>query len=253
MYTEEPQADPAVPRGFISTGLAIREVFEHYKPSPNSHAADHGIPEGVEAQASKFRHRLKASRLPVRELEDLILEAIEREELEVVVFDVQSDWREITVPTEHWCKTVSGADSVHSGLMLREDFWPQSLPSHMVEAPVCFRADQWNAWMQRNSAYFGEQAIDRALEVPSLREKDKHHPLVDAWYTERVRNHPPDRPSPSRVQDEMDAKREFEGLKYRKLYVRAARKKYAPKRWKEAGAKGKKIAAHQQEKAAARK
>jgi hypothetical protein len=61
-----------------------------------------------------------------------------------------------------------------------------------------------------------------------------------AWYKQRVIEHDPRDPPPSRPEDEKAAKAHFRSVGL-KMLVRAARNEFAPIAWKESGPKGRKV------------
>jgi len=65
---------------------------------------------------------------------------------------------------------------------------------------------------------------------------------MGTWYRQRIADHDPQQPPPSRLDDERAAKEYFErgGLKN---LVRVARNKFAPITWRESGPKGRKVQA----------
>ncbi len=248
MEDESHYSDPTVPFGFIPSGRAIREFVISYGSLVQEQ--DRQRQTAVTQTGWLRRRAIKGPELLVN---DLVLEAIKRGELNVVVLDVRHDWREIWVPPEHWCRTVGGADSVLSGMMMRVDEWPEPLPLEMQKAPVCFREEQWTAWKRKRAEDFGWPIAERGSGVLPEQTAELTQGQVNSWYKNRVRDWPEKVPSPSRDHDQIAARQNFGKVVGLKQMVRRARRCEAPKAWVQPGAKGHKVESDRDAKAEPKK
>jgi hypothetical protein len=145
-----------------------------------------------------------------------------------------TEWEEYPLPTAYW-ETAAGSDAIWTGEVVAMSLPAQS--KWLDSKPLCFLRAEWEAWLA------GHPPAPTPKENGQQRAPKPTAERMGSWYRQRVADHDPSQPPPTRREDEKAAKADFEcgGLKD---LVREARNKYAPAQWKESGPKGRKVKAH---------
>lgn len=152
--------DPAVPAEYIPTSKALREMAQSDARFVElSRAAE----TNTSAEEMAAANQAAAERLT--ELELSFFSAIDRGEIEVVVLDIQNNWRPVVVPGSYWHESMAGNDSIWAGQLLAFGQRPPGVPSRMAEGPVCFRRRDWSSWLATRDA--SSAPTDLPLSVAS--------------------------------------------------------------------------------------
>jgi hypothetical protein len=107
----------------------------------------------------------------------------------------------------------------------------------MVDAPVCFRNENWRTWFESISL---EKSGGPPITDCQKKVKPRYEEVV-AWYKTYVLSVPVDAVPPERSEEERAASEHF-GLPGLRKMVRKAREEFAPAYWKKTGNKNRKRA-----------